>query len=170
MQELSPVRSIGTLPGTSGVPRRRGRPARRTTSPACEETGPAQTSHPLQTHTPTHAAGLIEVCTLLMFLLLFFFSSIPFSNWFQVAKGDFVIIEFKSTRTGSLIKYVGHVLELRNNKKVLVKFLKQYCNRNHEFVFPDVLQIEEVKTDEITSVLPAPQIHRGKHIFPYNVL
>lgn len=67
------------------------------------------------------------------------------------------------------VEYVGRVEEKFEDGSVLVNYLKQYNNRRNEFVFPNVLQEEIVKNDDI-SVLPTPNVKRGHFIFPYDVM
>ncbi len=100
-------------------------------------------------------------CTLHLLLVCFFF---------QIVASDFILLHFLSKRTGSLIKYVAQVEEKLPNNKYFVTYLKQYENRENEFVFPQALLQEQVNDDDIISVLPHPTVKRGRFIFSYYIL
>ena len=88
----------------------------------------------------------------------------------QIVAGDFVLLNFVSKRTNVLVEYVGRAEEKFEDGSVLVNYLKQHNNRRNEFVFPNVLQEETVKNDDIISVLPPPNVKRGHYLFPYDVI
>ena len=77
---------------------------------------------------------------------------------------------FVSAQTNQPVEYIAQVEEVLSDGTFYVSYLKQYNNRQHEFVFPQAVQEETVQNEDMISVLPAPLIKRGHYIFPYDVL